>query len=337
MPSRRAAMILGVVALAMTGCQAGSTDGSPVARRAESSGVPVSSATSATHRVPVATTPHTRSTAGTEVLTSRPPAGLPPATKSATPPAVPHGAPPFPGDVQQPVGNTNGPVRHRTFHSCPPRAARDYEKDCANTTYGGRTFGTYSSLRWGNEPYFHTHMRYVWIVDELPTGSRESAWLQLATAAFNKAADSSSKPPRADRPHFIYLTAQQARAKTGSNWAKCSKDPKKRRQIVEVCLYDAHNPAHRKSTDSFFEADLDEVHLLGGYVAIKLESPDTDQGIEYDVVHEFGHVVGFTHDTDCRSVMSSCLTYEQQKSTYLWYGPNDLAAYSFLYDKHPRN
>lgn len=45
-------------------------------------------------------------------------------------------------------------------------------------------------------------------------------------------------------------------------------------------------------------------------------------------------MIGFTHDTDCNSVMTYCNTWGTK---CLWYGPNQIHAFETLYVKVPSN
>ena len=307
-PPARAARVAALAVAAVTvfaGCQ-DSSEKLPIATGSESPTPSPSTAPSA----PPVVHPSPSPLPAASALVSRPRVAAKPAfTKPAKPPEKPRsapGKPPAPG--QQPRNKpTAGDITTHIAYACYPPGTAGYQTECDD--------GTEGYAHWGHEPYFDSKRRYVWIVDELPPGSRERAWLQFTVNAFNEMA-------KDDYPRFIYYTAEQL----GSAWRGCSVNAA---QVVEVCPLPHGERSYvkwtqRESTRHFITSSI--------HLALGVPAGFGDAWTESLVVHEFGHMIGFAHDTDCESVMTTCETFGTK---YLWYRSQQTSAFVAIYHLHP--
>ncbi len=220
--------------------------------------------------------------------------------------------PPLPGRVAAryaPVGR----VTHRRVARCYSLIADGYQADCLNP---GFEWDVAIVSHYGNEPFYNSGYRFVWVMDELVPGSAESQHLQAVINAFNSVIVAGK-----DRPYFLYY--QKANF---PGWTSCNVHA---RQWLEVC----YNPS---SGGSFAQWDVDSAgHFVWGINAIGDKAPDDGEPyLGNAVTHEFGHTIGFAHDTNCKSVMTYCSTFFTQPLSYF---TDQVSVYQQLYDRHATN
>lgn len=217
-------------------------------------------------------------------------------------PVNPPNAPPIP--LGKPARDSVREAKSFIAENCYPVGQAGYESSCRNPGFAGDPH-----THWADEPYYSTNRRYVWVVDELGPG-REREWLQFTINAFNSVASG-------NRPYFLYATGEQI------GWSGCQQSL---RQVIAVC----YQGGQRSATTSWY--DPGSGHLLQSAVRIGTQARFVnDFYVEYSLAHEFGHAIGFAHDTDCASVMTYCTTADHQ---YLWYGTNQATVFASLYDGH---
>jgi hypothetical protein len=220
-------------------------------------------------------------------------------------PVNPPNAPPIPVGRRPVV--PPGQEKRAIVQNCYAPGTDGYQSDCQNPGFEGGS----AHAHWGNEPYYNTNHRYVWVVDELGP-SREREWLQYTVNQFNAVATG-------NRPYFLYYTGEQL------GWGGCAQN---QAQFVVVCYQGGQRSATNYGWNGFG-------HFTQTYMYIGNQARFVnDYYIEYSLAHEFGHAIGFAHDTSCSSVMTYCGTVGTQ---YLWYGPDQTSVYASVYDAHANN
>lgn len=220
-------------------------------------------------------------------------------------PEIPAQAPRPPWETGRASGPA-GPEVHPALNSCYPAGHEaNIANDCLNPGYwvtGG------NPMRWGNEPFYGTNHRYVWVVDEL--GGRAREWLQYIVNQWNSIAPTAST----NRPYVLYYTAEQA----GAGWANCDNN---QNQTIEFCWRE--NGTGRSSAHP--AAYLNGI-LARGDGWISANATSSDQYLEYSIAHEYGHLWGaFHHNQDCDSVMTYCTLHIGVD--YMWYHGDDTTVY----------
>jgi hypothetical protein len=231
-------------------------------------------------------------------------------------PVNPPGAPPLPVGVHArnaPVGA----VREVTHvGNCYGPGQSGYQSDCVNPGFEGSRANP--GVHWGNEPYYNSGKRFVWIVDELGPG-RERDWLQYVVNAWNSVVDATHQ----NRPYLLYSTGESG----GPVWSNCAIGA---RQIMEFC----YAQGQVRSYSNYTFDGSGHFQVVSAHIG-SLARAQSDVYVEYSVAHEFGHIWGgFAHNTDCASVMTYCSTVGNQ---LLWYSADDFAVYAANYDVHPAN
>jgi len=201
-----------------------------------------------------------------------------------------------------------GAVHSNSQKSCYPAGTAGYQSDCF---YGYEWNGATPYLaHWGNEPYLNTGIRYVWVVDDLRPGSREREILQYLINGLNGGRGTTG-------PYFVYAPGENYGLHGCANPGD---------QYIVACY---RNTDYGQTT--YWYDGLGHFGRNGHATIMQIGSQAYLGGDPYlwnEVIHEFGHAIGFAHDTDCNSVMTYCSTFDYR---YLGYAINQQQEYTALY------
>ena len=194
--------------------------------------------------------------------------------------------------------------------NCYAPGTNGYEPDCRNPGYYQAQYG---GAHWGDEPYYNTGVRFVWLMDSLwDTRTREhlNVWINERNASYTE-------------PYGIYVVLYQAE-ELGQPRGQCSLNGSVP-QWIDVCP--------TQNGVSLAGLAYAGEHLIYGTARISTTNlyAGTDVYKRNSIYHELGHTVGFTHDTDCASAMTYCYTAFDR---YLGYASSQVSVVNLVYKNH---
>lgn len=228
---------------------------------------------------------------------------------------------------------TRRPVTQFTANGCysPGQAGyQAYPSECVPGNFTKN--GSSCCLHEGVDPYNGAgRYRYVYVVDEME-GTRASQWLAYAVNWLNSTFSQEGGAPLGNRPYFLYYTGSYLRGANGAaypygyaDYQNCQAGENHRgfQGFMEFCA----RPNQATSDATWFADGYNR--FTYGWGRIKYTDSSWDVMTAYSVTHEFGHLQGLAHNTDCDSTMTYCSTVGNQQ---LWYNGTDNYDMRYLYD-----
>lgn len=193
--------------------------------------------------------------------------------------------------------------RSAIHHGCYPPYTEAWWGEGGLCREPGGLFGDTDLVHWSHGNAY----AYVYVIDALGRAEAKQ-WLHYTVNLLNQ-----WRIYGTNRPHFVLYTASQLGRQVGDCGAAWDR-------YIEVCEHDYPRPV------TYFDWDSAN-HIRTADVFISRAA--SGHYLNYSVMHEVGHTVGFAHDTNCQSVMTYCGTVGNQ---FLTYAADQHTVYSLLYD-----
>lgn len=200
-------------------------------------------------------------------------------------------------------------------------AAGGYLANCANPGYTVNSLGY--AFHWGPSgcTIGTTYVsKCVYVLNSL-SQQRARLWLEYEINSLNNSWTGNT----ANRPYFVHFYADNPafNLPMGPCYTSSSTHP----QWIEMC--DTTGGSFAQAYGYTPESTNQHFRWAQGQIQNTLTN---DYWVNYVVLHELGHAIGFSHDTDCPSVMTYCGTYVG--NAYLFYSTNQSTVYVKQYDTH---